>query len=42
MNARVSCDGEVRWQQFRDPANGLVGDPFDHLMKIECRIKALH
>ncbi len=32
-------EGEVPWQQIRDPADGVVWDPFEHLMEIEFGIE---
>ena len=34
-------DGKVPWQQIRDPAYGVVGDPFEHLLEIEFGAKAV-
>ncbi len=34
-------EGEVPWQQIRDPADGMVGDAFEHLMEIEFRIETV-
>jgi hypothetical protein len=32
-------DGEVPWQQFHDPADGLVGDPFEDLVQVQFGVK---
>lgn len=34
-------EGEVPWQQISDPADGVVGDAFEHLMEIEFRIETV-
>ena len=34
-------DGEVPWQQIRDPADGVVWDPFEDLVQVEFRIKTV-
>ena len=39
----VLCPGEgkVPRQQVSDPADGMVGDAFEHLMEIEFRIETV-
>ncbi len=34
-------EGEVPWQEISDPADGVVGDAFEHLMEIELRIETV-
>ena len=34
-------EGEVPWQQISDPADGMVGDAFEHQMEIEFRIETV-
>ena len=32
-------EGEVPWQQIRDPADGVVGDAFEDVVEIEFRVE---
>jgi hypothetical protein len=37
----VFVEGEVPWQQIRDPAGGVVWDPFEDLVQVEFGIEPL-